>query len=157
MRKISAKGAVFPAAPFFRASPVLIARLLLACPLTPARRGRCRLAFGTGAFGTGAFWKAAFWRAVSKVGLMIVETRNTALAALLAAAAALAGCASDDGYRAGTEPSISIPYDPYDFDPDELLAEAQSHCGAYGLRAVFDGETVDRQSVRWRYRHYRCV
>ena len=53
--------------------------------------------------------------------------------------------------------SISIPYDPYDFDPDDLLAEAQAHCGAYGLRAVYEDETIDPQSVRWRYRHYRCV
>jgi len=53
--------------------------------------------------------------------------------------------------------SISIPYDPYDFDPDDLLAEAQAHCGAYGLQAVYEDETVDPQSVRWRYRHYRCL
>lgn len=67
------------------------------------------------------------------------------------------GCVSDGGNRSGSEPSISIPYDPYDFDPDDLLAEAQSHCSAYGLRARFDGETIDQQSVRWRYRHYQCV
>lgn len=75
-----------------------------------------------------------------------------ALTALLFSA-----CASDEGYRYGTEPSISIPYDPYDYDPDELLAEAQSHCKAYGLTAVYEDETIDPQSVRWRYRHYRCV
>lgn len=76
------------------------------------------------------------------------------------AAGALAlggGCATDTGPDYGSEPSISIPYDPYDFDPDDLQAEADAHCNAYGLRAVFDGETVDSQSVRWRYRHYRCV
>ena len=70
------------------------------------------------------------------------------------AAAAMAACAS------GPPPSgesISIPYDPYDYDVDDLQAEADAHCEAYGLRAVFDGETVDPQSVRWRYRHYRCV
>ncbi len=72
-------------------------------------------------------------------------------------ASALIACASDDGYRTGGDRSISIPYDPYDFDPDDLLAEAQAHCGAYGLRARSDGETVDQQSVRWRYRHYQCV
>lgn len=53
--------------------------------------------------------------------------------------------------------SISIPYDPYDFHPDDLQAEADTHCGAYGLRAVYEDETVDPSSVRWRYRHYRCV
>ena len=74
-----------------------------------------------------------------------------------ASVAALAGCVSDEGYLPGTEPSISIPYDPYDFDPDELLAEAQSHCAAYGLNAVYDDETINPQSVRWRYRHYSCV
>lgn len=76
---------------------------------------------------------------------------------IAASCAALAACASDPGYRAGTEPSISIPYDPYDFDPDELLSEAQSHCAAYGLNAVYDDETINPQSVRWRYRHYNCV
>ncbi len=53
--------------------------------------------------------------------------------------------------------SISIPYDPYDFDPADLQAEADAHCGGYGLRAVYEDETVDPSSVRWRYRHYRCV
>jgi len=76
---------------------------------------------------------------------------------LALAAAALSACATEEGYQYGTEPSISIPYDPYDFDPDDLLAEAQAHCGAYGLTARYDDETVDPQSVRWRYRHYRCI
>ncbi|MEZ5893004.1 MAG: hypothetical protein R3C58_07655 [Parvularculaceae bacterium] len=76
------------------------------------------------------------------------------LAFAAAALALAAGCATD---VPDFDESISIPYDPYDFDPDELLAEAQAHCGAYGMRAVFDGETVDNQSVRWRYRHFRCV
>lgn len=53
--------------------------------------------------------------------------------------------------------SISIPYDPYDFDPDDLQAEADAHCSAYGLRAIYEDETVDPSSVRWRYRHFRCV
>lgn len=75
----------------------------------------------------------------------------------LAAAAgtlALAACATPvvDDYQ-----TISIPYDPYDFDPADLQAEADAHCSAYNLRAVFDDETVDATSVRWRYRHYRCV
>ncbi len=70
--------------------------------------------------------------------------------------AALFGCVtSDPGYSDGE--AISIPYDPYDFDPDDLQAEAQAHCTAFGLNAVFDGETADPQSVRWRYRHFRCV
>lgn len=76
---------------------------------------------------------------------------------LAACATALAACATDRGYRYGSEPSISIPYDPYDYDPKDLLAEAQAHCNAYNLNARFDGETVDPQSVRWRYRHYLCV
>ena len=68
----------------------------------------------------------------------------------------LGACATGGDDFTGPE-SISIPYDPYDFNPDDLLAEAQAHCGAYGLRAVYEDETVDPQSVRWRYRHYRCV
>ena len=79
-----------------------------------------------------------------RVGLIVCGT-------LLAAA-----CATE-GYRYGTEPSISIPYDPYDYDPQDLLAEARAHCEAYNLKAVFDEETIDPESVRWRYRHYRCV
>ncbi len=71
------------------------------------------------------------------------------------AAAMLGACASDPGPVSNE--SISIPYDPYDFDPDDLQAEADAHCEAYGLRAVYDGETVDPHSVRWRYRHFRCV
>ena len=71
--------------------------------------------------------------------------------------AALAACASGERYGFGEEPSISIPYDPYDFDPDDLLAEAQAHCGAYGLNAVYQDETINPQSVRWRYRHFLCV
>lgn len=69
--------------------------------------------------------------------------------------AGLAGCATTE--RPLNPESISIPYDPYDYDPDDLLAEAQAHCQAYGLRAVYEDETVDPSSVRWRYRHYRCV
>lgn len=73
-----------------------------------------------------------------------------------AAFAALGACATADVDYSGA-PTTSISYDPYDFDPDDLLAEAQSFCDAYGLRAVYEDETIDPQSVRWRYRHYRCV
>ncbi len=68
--------------------------------------------------------------------------------------AMLAACATPEPVG---DQSISIPYDPYDFDPDDLQAEADAHCRAYGLRAVFDGETANPHEVRWRYRHYRCV
>jgi len=71
-------------------------------------------------------------------------------------ACVLSACATGDVDYTGSE-SISIPYDPYDFDPKDLLAEAQAHCGAFGLRAVYEDETIDPQSVRWRYRHFRCV
>lgn len=73
-----------------------------------------------------------------------------------AVALAFAGCATSTQYE-GDGLAVSIPYDPYDFDPDDLLAEAQAHCEAYGKKAVYEDETVDPQSVRWRYRHYRCV
>ena len=65
------------------------------------------------------------------------------------------GCTTTDSGEG--EQSISIPYDPYNFDPADLQAEADAHCSAYGLVAVYDDETVDTQSVRWRYRHYRCL
>ena len=65
----------------------------------------------------------------------------------------LAACAT----AAPESETISIPYDPYDFDPADLQAEADAHCNAYNLRAVYEDETIDPNSVRWRYRHYRCV
>ncbi|MEM9705853.1 MAG: hypothetical protein AAF850_07230 [Pseudomonadota bacterium] len=71
----------------------------------------------------------------------------------VAAAIAVPGCTTANG---PTDPSITIPYNPYDFDPDELFAQAQAHCGAYGLSAVYVDETIDPSSVRWRYRHFDC-
>lgn len=79
------------------------------------------------------------------------------LAGLSVAALAMTGlgaCATDD---AGTQPSISIPFDPYEFDANDLLKQAEAHCEAYGLKAVYLDETIDPHSVRWRYRHYLCV
>ncbi len=75
--------------------------------------------------------------------------------AVMFALVLLAGCVTpQENY--GSNETVTIEYDPYDFDPADLLAEAQAHCGAYGLSAVFEDETADPQSVRWRYRHYRC-
>ncbi len=71
-------------------------------------------------------------------------------------ASALVACTSGRNIT-GTENSISIPFDPYDFDPKALLAKAQDHCQAYGLNAEYQDETIDPHSVRWRYRHYLCV
>lgn len=77
-------------------------------------------------------------------------------AAAMAAMIAIAACAGYPNY-AGTGESVTIPYDPYNYDPDELLAQAEAHCNAYNRRAVYIDETVDPNSVRWRYRHFRCV
>ncbi len=66
-------------------------------------------------------------------------------------------CASTSNYPPGGERSVSIPYDPYNFDPQRLDEEAQAHCDAYNLQAVYEDETIDNQSVRWRYRHYVCL
>ncbi|MEM9168215.1 MAG: hypothetical protein AAGC56_01070 [Pseudomonadota bacterium] len=85
------------------------------------------------------------------MGIFGKTTTGAALAALC-----LAGCATT-GDRGGDGQSISIPYDPYNYDPDEMYQEAQAHCGAYGLNAVYVDETVDPTSVRWRYRHFDCV
>lgn len=79
------------------------------------------------------------------------------LAFVAAAAGALTGCVTDGGAPSTGRESITIPYDPYDYDPDALLAEAQAYCEAYGLRAVYVDETIDPSSVRWRYRHFDCV
>jgi hypothetical protein len=69
----------------------------------------------------------------------------------------VAACETAPTYNPGTAQSISIPYDPYSYDPDELFEQADSHCSAYGKRAVYVDETIDPNSVRWRYRHYDCV
>lgn len=53
--------------------------------------------------------------------------------------------------------TVSIPFDPYDYNPSDADAEAQKHCEAYGLNARFVDETADVETVRWRYRNYDCV
>ena len=75
----------------------------------------------------------------------------------VAIALGLAACVTTPSHEPGTGQSITIPYNPYDYDPDELMAEAQAHCSAYGLNAVYVDETIDPNSVRWRYRHFECV
>lgn len=79
------------------------------------------------------------------------------IAYFLAAAGLCLSAACVSSAPIGDGESVSIPYDPYDFDPNDLQAEADAHCNAFGLRAQFEDETVDPSSVRWRYRHYRCV
>lgn len=74
----------------------------------------------------------------------------------VALAALLASCATTEPPNA-RQRSVTIPYNPYEYDPDELFRAAQQHCGAYGMRAVYVDETIDPNSVRWRYRHYDCV
>lgn len=86
--------------------------------------------------------------------------KSAAVLALFAVLlAALGACASvrHSDLSEGDGESISIPYDPYNYDPDELLSEAQAHCEAYGRTAVYVDETIDPSSVRWRYRHFDCV
>lgn len=78
---------------------------------------------------------------------------------LVAAATAclLAGCATSSLSPTANANSITVPYNPYDYDPDELQRQADAHCNSYGRRAVYVDETIDPSSVRWRYRHYDCV
>jgi len=71
--------------------------------------------------------------------------------------ALLVACISGPREPEPPQQSVSIPYDPYNFNPYDLDDEAQAHCEAYGLNAVFEDETIDNNSVRWRYRHYRCI
>lgn len=82
---------------------------------------------------------------------------NGAVIILAMAGVLLSACASRPAYDPNAELSVSIPYDPYNYDPQALDREAQAHCDAFNLRAVFVDETIDEQSVRWRYRHYNCV
>ena len=83
--------------------------------------------------------------------------RANAIRQALAAAMAGALSACVATAPAPSVESITIPYDPYNYDPDELIAAAQSHCEAFGLTAVYVDETIDPNSVRWRYRHFDCV
>lgn len=77
---------------------------------------------------------------------------------IITVAAIIASCATEEaGSPFGDGQSVTIPYNPYDYDPDELLRQAQVHCEAYGLNAVYVDETIDPQSVRWRYRHFDCI
>ena len=82
---------------------------------------------------------------------------SLAMVAGLGLAVGLSACASYDSYPDGSGQSISIPYDPYDYDPADLLAEAQAHCEAYGMNARYTDETIDPHAVRWRYRHFDCI
>lgn len=76
---------------------------------------------------------------------------------LLGALLALGACAGTPDVDPNADLSVSIPYDPYNYDPEKLDREAQAHCDAYNMNAVFVDETIDNQSVRWRYRHYNCI
>ena len=89
----------------------------------------------------------------------MLNTNWQRLGCALVGSLLMAACETtgSNDYPYGSEPSISIPYNPYDFDPDELQQEADAHCDAYGLSASYEDETIDPQSVRWRYRHYACI
>lgn len=77
---------------------------------------------------------------------------------IVSAALALAACETTSyGRPVGTEQSVTIPYDPYNYDPKELNDQAQDHCEAYDRDARYVDETIDPNSVRWRYRHYDCI
>lgn len=72
--------------------------------------------------------------------------------------ACLAGCETNSGrLPTANSNSVTIPYNPYDYDPDDLQRQADAHCSTYGRRAVYVDETIDPSSVRWRYRHYNCA
>jgi len=83
--------------------------------------------------------------------------RAAGSAALIVAALAMVACTTTRAPSDGRRRSVTIPYNPYEYDPDELRRAAELHCAAYNQRAVFVDETVDPNSVRWRYRHYDCV
>ena len=74
------------------------------------------------------------------------------------AVALAASCATEEaGSPFGDGESVTIPYDPYNYDPDGLLRQAQAHCRAYGLNAVYVDDMIDPQSARWRYPYFDCV
>lgn len=79
--------------------------------------------------------------------------KGAARAGAALTAAALAACATQTETR---DLSITIPYDPATSHPGEAAAQAQAHCEAYGLRAVFVDETIDRTAARLRHRRFEC-
>lgn len=83
--------------------------------------------------------------------------RLAGLAGIALAAAALCSCETYPTDPRGNAESVSIPYDPYNYDPNELNDRAEAYCRAYGRHAYAEDETIDPNAVRWRYRHYRCV
>ena len=87
---------------------------------------------------------------------MAGRSLKTAAGLALIAALGSAGCVTTEPAN-DRQRSITVPYNPYEYDPDELFSAAQQHCEAYGMRAVYVDETIDPNSVRWRYRHYDCI
>lgn len=82
---------------------------------------------------------------------------SKALAACLAAGLVVSGCETTPPVRDASGNAVTIPYNPYKYDPDELQRQAEAHCASYGRHAVYVDETIDPSSVRWRYRHFDCV
>ena len=75
----------------------------------------------------------------------------------LLAIAGLSGCETSTVTTGTSENGISIPYDPYDFDLQEIEMRARAHCGAFDKIAVFRTDTGESREVRWRYRYYDCI
>lgn len=72
------------------------------------------------------------------------------LATLFLAAAACASPGADDGAH-----EITVAFDPARESAADALNEAQAHCAAYGLNAVFVDETIDPDG-RLRHRRFTC-
>lgn len=87
-----------------------------------------------------------------------VQRRAFRAAAFVCILVAAASCTTTPGrLPTANANSVTIPYNPYDYDPDDLQRQADAHCSTYGRRAVYVDETIDPSSVRWRYRHYNCA
>ncbi len=87
----------------------------------------------------------------------IRRVSSLGLCTVLLAMVGVSACQTGPDIDPRADLSVSIPYDPYNYNPESLDIEAQAHCDAYGLHAQFEDETIDNQSVRWRYRHYVCI
>ncbi|MGV6800708.1 MAG: hypothetical protein ACWA5L_02155 [bacterium] len=71
----------------------------------------------------------------------------------------LIGCESMFAPRSYNEPfdTVSLQYDPYNFDMTELQKNADAACVAKGAAyAVKAGTSINREEVRWAYMNFDC-
>ncbi|MEZ5896446.1 MAG: hypothetical protein R3C40_02745 [Parvularculaceae bacterium] len=80
----------------------------------------------------------------------MANLKKTFAFSILLLAASCASPGADDGAH-----EITIAFDPARESAADALGQAQAHCAAYGLNAVFVDETLDPDG-RLRHRRFIC-